>query len=371
MEIKEVLEELGKISVVEKDIEELLKEINTKLAKLLQEIRQENIDKITDLLNSLKDLVIKEVKIERGKYALGGHERKFINRLNKLIPEISDKEVKKNLNFIIDTYARKIILLNVLKKKINELEALIKTSTKREVEALINEIYGYVNDMALQGKAIVDLCIQTAKILEKEQENIEKINIKELARKVAVNLNEINNLNHHEVAALIKLLKEKGILAKLPFGNRAYLEKALEWYEKNPFSKAAINYMEGAKKHLTMALPHQINFFLPFLNIKLGVPLFDEIMNGKRTLDQLSATELITFAKIIERNRILSSLRAYQGSRNAVRAIIHKYNSLFMNYGRQEAEKYAKEKRQSLLNIFKKTYLPNLIGAIARGEIKL
>ena len=202
--------------------------------------------------------------------------------------------------------------------------------------------------------------------------------IGKIIAKVGRNLEGIDKADHHEIATLIKTLRaNQQIWAKIPSGNRNYFEMALQWYDKNPDSQAAINYMlgkdrkGGAKAHLRRAWPHIAGFVATKIAIafRTGDTIVDSVISKKTTLEKLSGEQLMQFAQVIENNPKLSSLRAYQGSRTAVQAILRKYSRLFLEGGRSAAVPYANEKKQSLINIFKKSYLPNLIGAIARGEI--
>ncbi|KYK25962.1 hypothetical protein AYK26_01640 [Euryarchaeota archaeon SM23-78] len=197
--------------------------------------------------------------------------------------------------------------------------------------------------------------------------------IDELISLVGKHLEKLDRLNHHQIAQLImELENDPPVWKKIPSGNRNYLERALQYYRKDPNSKAAINFMTGAKPHLRMAWPHRAGFIASKeLGLRIGDPIFDSVMSGEKDLEGLSGEQLMDFAKRIENHRVLSSLRAYKGSRRAVKLILQKYDRLFSEQGRRAAAAYAQEKRQSLLNIFKKTYLPNLAGAIARGEIRL
>ena len=73
-------------------------------------------------------------------------------------------------------------------------------------------------------------------------------------------------------------------------------------------------------------------------------------------IEDLSDEELITLGKYINEHSVLSKVNFYQGCKGAVSAIIDKFERLYEKYGKENAIEYAKKKRQSLINIFSRTF---------------
>ncbi|RLB03903.1 MAG: hypothetical protein DRG59_11045 [Deltaproteobacteria bacterium] len=88
-------------------------------------------------------------------------------------------------------------------------------------------------------------------------------------------------------------------------------------------------------------------------------------------LNQLTDEELIELGRYINNHEILSSANFYEGSKGAVEAIIKKFDRLLKTKGKETALQYAKEKRKSLLNIFGRTFIPNLKHQVELGMIQM
>lgn len=101
-----------------------------------------------------------------------------------------------------------------------------------------------------------------------------------------------------------------------------------------------------------------------------GNPFF-RIIAHRADLETLSDKELIEFARFIETSNTLSNASFYRGSRSAVKAILTKYDRHVAKLASEEAAHYAAEKRQSLENIFGRTYLPNLRMQVELGYLTL
>jgi len=88
-------------------------------------------------------------------------------------------------------------------------------------------------------------------------------------------------------------------------------------------------------------------------------------------LEMLTDDELIEFARFINSTGNLASANFYKGSRPAVEAIIDKFDRLSKKNDLDTAMSYASEKRGSLLNIFGRTYIPNLRLQVELGYIEM
>lgn len=85
-----------------------------------------------------------------------------------------------------------------------------------------------------------------------------------------------------------------------------------------------------------------------------------KIIAGSADVEALSDIELIELGKFINNHENLASFNFYQGCKGAVAAITGKYQ-LFTKRGNiRQANEYAHIKRQALINIFARTYIPNL-----------
>lgn len=196
----------------------------------------------------------------------------------------------------------------------------------------------------------------------------------DLVEKLGARLEKLSEMDHHAVAGVIADLQSRSeVWDRIPSGNRQYLTNALAYYDKDRDGRAARSYLKGAKNHITRALTHQLGFIALQDRERKGVgeELYDLVLMGEIKVDDLPEEDLIGLAKHVEGSPELSSLRGYQGSRSSVQAIIGKYERLGQREGVESASRYAGEKAQSLRNIFKKVYLPQLSGAVARGEIRL
>ena len=101
-----------------------------------------------------------------------------------------------------------------------------------------------------------------------------------------------------------------------------------------------------------------------------GNPFF-RIIAHRADLETLSDEELMEFARFIESSSSLSAASFYRGSRSAVSAILRKYDRLRETQDSTQYRQYAAEKRQSLENIFGRTYLPNLRLQVELGYMTL
>lgn len=87
-------------------------------------------------------------------------------------------------------------------------------------------------------------------------------------------------------------------------------------------------------------------------------------------LRNLSDDELIEFGRYINEHPVLSGFNFYSGTRTAVKSIVDKYDRLVIR-NKKEAMIYVKDKRNSLVNIFSRTYIPNLKHQVELGMINV
>ena len=156
---------------------------------------------VDDLITSLKDFSMKIIKIERGKYGLGGQESRSVNALAALkarINELSKFSPKEKsgligiIDDIIDTFQRKVRGANQIKIGISRLgnhqdnfKGFVKKASGavekgaiddvrkninraimiREGESvIIGEVYALMSQMITQGRAIGDYCVALTRI---------------------------------------------------------------------------------------------------------------------------------------------------------------------------------------------------------------
>ena len=82
-------------------------------------------------------------------------------------------------------------------------------------------------------------------------------------------------------------------------------------------------------------------------------------------IDSLSSAQLMEFAREVQTHPFTANVTSYSGSKGVVKTILDAYDSRVAK-GVGEEVAYADGKKGSLLSIFKKNYIPNLIGFIAR-----
>ena len=189
-----------------------------------------------------------------------------------------------------------------------------------------------------------------------------------LIARVSKHISWLKSLNAVEIKAVIKeLKKEKAVWNKIASGNKDYLEKALKF--------GTDNYLKGAIPHLAIALPHRLGFIASVAKeeVTVGDPAFDDIITGKRTFMDLSALELIQFLRDFYYNEAVSeylNTGVLSRHKSTVNAWVETYDRRRANKGSAEAEAYVDSKKEKIYNLFVKAILPNLMGAIARNELK-
>lgn len=193
----------------------------------------------------------------------------------------------------------------------------------------------------------------------------------DLEERIRERISMLEKASDEEIADAIEKLKaDSKLWNSIPSGNRNYLETALNVFKENP--KKAHGYIRGAINHLIKAAPHQLGHLAEKLKGEYRPletaskeELYQGVLAAEIDISELSNEDLLGFAQHVESNPKLYSLEAYQGSRPAVRAIIDKYERLSRK-DPAEAKRYLEEKAKSLRNIFGKTFIPNLLGKIAR-----
>ncbi len=98
---------------------------------------------------------------------------------------------------------------------------------------------------------------------------------------------------------------------------------------------------------------------------------FFRIIAHSADLDSLTDLELIEFARFVNEHPNLAGANFYGGSRAPVTAILGKFDRLQGQGDETASAAYAHEKRQALLNIFGRTYIPNLRMQVELGYIEL
>ena len=84
------------------------------------------------------------------------------------------------------------------------------------------------------------------------------------------------------------------------------------------------------------------------------------IITGHSDVEHLSDRELIELGEFINGSDNLSSFNFYQACVAPVDSITSRYRRLQREGRAEEADDYANAKRQALVNIFARTYIPNL-----------
>jgi len=98
---------------------------------------------------------------------------------------------------------------------------------------------------------------------------------------------------------------------------------------------------------------------------------FFKVIAHRTDLDALTNEELIEFARFVNATPSLEAANFYSGVKYSVHAIVGKYDRLISNSDRTQALEYCDEKRQALLNIFGRTYIPNLRLQVELGYVEL
>jgi hypothetical protein len=189
--------------------------------------------------------------------------------------------------------------------------------------------------------------------------------IDELIDRVSRHLEELRGLKPEEIKLLIQeLKKEKEVWNSLASGNRDYFERTLEM----PTDKALL----GAIPHLAKSLPHRLGFIgsIAEKEDKIGDPAFDDVISGKRKLSELTPEELVKFLRdFLNSNKVSRFLHenVIKNHKRTVIAWLGAYDRRSANKGSAEAAAYIESKREKIMNLFVKSILPNMMGAIARG----
>ena len=84
------------------------------------------------------------------------------------------------------------------------------------------------------------------------------------------------------------------------------------------------------------------------------------IITEHSDVEHLSDEELLELGEFINGSENLSSFNFYQGCKAPVDAVTSKYRAFQQEGRREEANEYASAKRQALVNILARTYIPNL-----------
>ena len=189
--------------------------------------------------------------------------------------------------------------------------------------------------------------------------------IDELIDRVSNHLELLRTLEPRAIKLIIEeLKKETEVWEHLASGNRNYFEKTLTL----PTDAALM----GAIPHLIQALPHRLGFIGSIAKTKEGIgdPAFDDVISGKRKLSELKPEELVKFLRdFLNSKKVSGFLKAnvLDPHKRTVSNLVGAYDRRNANKGPVEAAAYIEGKRDSLIRIFVKSVLPNLMGAIARG----
>ena len=188
--------------------------------------------------------------------------------------------------------------------------------------------------------------------------------ILEIIAEVSKNLSRIDGLSDSEVLAIIVELKnEKSIWDKLASGTRTYLQATLD--ERTP------NYCRGAKPHLKQVLPHRLGFIAQEVEAHhtIGDPTFDNVLKGKVTLDSFTEPQLAQFLRDYVESDDVKKHTHVNLLNNHMRTVTTWSETYDKKHGNNVVDAYAymRDKKPKIINLFAKSILPNLMGAIARS----
>jgi len=204
---------------------------------------------------------------------------------------------------------------------------------------------------------------------------VKNFNINGLIEQLKRQLTFIDNANHHEIATLLMELKKKNMVWKgIPSGNRDYFVEGLRRYGEDKNADATKNYLvgkdgtKGAKNHLRQAWPHLGGFIAIKMEggFTTGDSVMDEFVTGARAIESLDPLDLMELARevkiVVEK---CNKPRNFAGFLNGTRVILETYEKKMSDDAAARA--YAEEKKGSLLKLMQRSFLTNLIGAVARG----
>jgi hypothetical protein len=97
---------------------------------------------------------------------------------------------------------------------------------------------------------------------------------------------------------------------------------------------------------------------------------FTAIVRGRQEVESLDDTELIEFARWLGTVPELADSK-YGSPLGSAQTIVGSYDRHGRRDGLAAASEYAHEKRDSLLNLLGRSFLPNIQAALLRGEIRL
>ena len=204
---------------------------------------------------------------------------------------------------------------------------------------------------------------------------VKDFNINGLIEQLKRQLTLIDNADHHKIATLLmELKKEEKVWNNIPSGNKDYFENCLSQYDKDKNADETKNFLvgkdekKGAKSHLKQAWPH----IGGFIAIKMeggfttGDGVMDEFITGARAIESLDALDLMELAReVYDVVMKCKKPQTFSGFLNGTKTILPTYEKKMGDDA--AARTYAEENKQSMLNIMQRSFLTNLIGAVARG----
>ncbi len=202
--------------------------------------------------------------------------------------------------------------------------------------------------------------------------------VKKFSKDIQKAFENIDKLNPQEIYNLTKeILKTSDLSKKMASGNKDFLKKGLNYFEKYGLEKfEGTKYPQGMKNHLRRALPAQEGFIaskVSDLSLESNVQGYQRIINELNNVRGLSLNGLIGLNEEILNEPILSSVPGQKSNLKILEQFTETYKKKVKENNIEVAEKYlrgasntGKIRLNTLLNILSKSYLPNLTTHLSK-----
>ncbi|MHA1682988.1 MAG: hypothetical protein ACTSUE_18760 [Promethearchaeota archaeon] len=97
---------------------------------------------------------------------------------------------------------------------------------------------------------------------------------------------------------------------------------------------------------------------------------YKEILLGKQQVDNMPVDQLIALVRWLYKQEVLVKSKYATPLKNALKIVII-HDKIITRDGEKAGQEYANAKRQSMLNLLDKSFLPNVQAAIVRKELKI
>ncbi|MDP7180750.1 MAG: hypothetical protein QF824_05775 [Candidatus Woesearchaeota archaeon] len=205
-------------------------------------------------------------------------------------------------------------------------------------------------------------------------------NTKQFADEMVRDFGAIDDWTPDQTYKVAKMIVTGPLGKEIASGNKRFLDQAVGYHEDNfnaiaTGKKSFQKYSNGIKNHIKRALPHQWGHIAAGGDgpVAGGVRGYDTIMRELHGIDNLSVNGIIQLTREVTTDPELSSVRGQAPNMKTLGMILGAYDSRVDKDGVPTAQEYlhsasssGKIRLDSLKNILKKSYLPNLEGHLSK-----